>query len=356
VDKSVAMVTMSTMGEKPYVRHLFARYDGLESFSATPDDAAIVELAAHVQAVALKIDRGPSAVSYKFGLSDRIVDGRLAATACCSDLLAAWSRPRALMLSATVPPETRVADLDAALDGFVEICSGNDVEFVGGDTKAGPWSLVACGLGELHRGGGFPAARQTGDRIFVCGGVGSFTAATLWAMGKTDAISRNDAVHTLCYPQARWREAAWLRSIVIPTACTDASDGLFEALLNVASPGSGVRIYERQLPFTGLARAVSAATAIPLSSFLYGGGDWNLVLTVPQKQAELLDSSSRPKDLDIVEVGEITDCPGFQVSFPDGTIRFLQGMVSDHFLGRIEDAGEYFEQLKTYDGWAANGP
>jgi thiamine-monophosphate kinase len=341
---------MSELGEKAYVGHLFERFKHTQSFAAQPDDAAIVELSAMFDRVTLKIDRGPSAVSYKFGLSDRTVDGRLAATACCSDLLAAWSHPRALMISATIPADTLVEDVDAALDGFLEICTQNGVEFVGGDTKAGPWNLVSCGLGEVrsvaaHRGSGEP-----GDVILVCGEVGSFTAATLRAMETTDAISLQQAVEILCYPKARWEEAAWLHEMVTPSSGTDASDGLYEALLNVAGSGCGVRVDYDNLPFSDLARSVSRKTGIPLINFLYGGGDWNLVFAIPRDDYVRIRECRIPEGLYIQPVGEVTSVKGFRLCTAEREERDLLGMVSDHFVGRIEDPHKYFERLRRYSG------
>ena len=342
-------MTMEQEGEKGYIAHLFDRYSQRPSFTATSDDAAIVKLA-DAHSVALKIDRGPSAVSYKFGLSDRTVDGRLAATACCSDLLAVWSRPRALMISVTVPPETSVADLDAALDGFLEVCEENDVEFIGGDTKSGQWNLVACGLGEVQGGSARRNGGQPGDVIVVCGEVGSFTAATLRAMELTNAISIVDATRILSYPTARWREAEWLRDITIPSSATDASDGLYDAILNVASRGCGVRVEEEEIPFSDVARRVSFESSIPLSNFLYGGGDWNLVLTISRDEADSLAHRAEFGHLQMTIVGEVTAEQGFVVSTKRKRGRKLKGLISDHFLGRIEDS-RYFATLRDYNGW-----
>ena len=271
-------MTMGQHGEKGYIRHLFARYRGCKSFTAKADDAAIVYSNHTSPGIALKIDRGPSAVSYRFGLSSRVVDGKLAATACCSDLLAVWSRPRALMLSVTVPPETPISDVDDALDGFVDVCEQNEIEFVGGDTKSGQWNLVACGVGFLEAGAARRRGGQPGDLIVVCGEIGSFTAATLRAMNVATSITLTDATDILCSPTARWQEAEWLRNRLAPTSATDASDGMYEAILNVAADGCGVKIFEEQLPFSAVARQVSDETSIPMTNFLYGGGDWNFVL------------------------------------------------------------------------------
>jgi thiamine-monophosphate kinase len=344
-------VRMSQLGEKGYIRRLFSRYRSRPNFTARADDAAIIRLNSTGQSVALKIDRGPSSVAYKFGLSGRIVDGRLAATACCSDLLAAWSRPYALMISVTVPPETTDTDLDAALDGFMEVCENYNVQFVGGDTKAGPWNLVACGLGEIDTVGARRGAGRPGDCVVVCGEIGSFTAATLRAMGITKCVELDDAIDVLCHPAARWYEAGLLRETVTPSSVTDASDGAYEAMLNVVGEGFGVTINEDLLPFSQMARRVSEECSIPLSNFLYGGGDWNLVLAVPKKAVEAVKDLGSAGRARIAVVGEVTSEPGFWMSSGIQSYRKLTGMISDHFLGRIEDPTEYFGRLRNYSGW-----
>jgi thiamine-monophosphate kinase len=343
-------MTMRDLGEKGYIRHLFTRCRHSPSFTASSDDAAFVDIPGMRSPVALKIDRGPSSLSYQFGLSSRIVDGRLAATACCSDLLAAWSQPRALMIAITVPPETSIADVDAAVDGFIEVCEENNVEFVGGDTKAGPWNLVACGVGDIHTQPARRHAGVPGDIIVVCGEVGSFTAATLRAMNLAQSISLDDATAVLCHPVARWKEANWLRQRLLPSSATDASDGLYDALLNVASDGCGVTIDAQALPFSDIARQVSDETSIPLINFLYGGGDWNLVLAVPKDRFSSLDGMA-PSDLGQVRaVGEVTAESGFMLSGAHGHSRRLIGLVSDHFSGRIEDPSHYFDRLRAHSG------
>lgn len=342
---------MSQYGEKGYIRHLFARYRGRNSFTAKPDDAAIIYPNRMPAGIALKIDRGPSAVSYRFGLSSRAVDGKLAATACCSDLLAVWSRPQALMLSVTVPPETPISDVDDALDGFVEVCEQNDVEFVGGDTKSGQWNLVACGVGFLETEATRRRGGRPGDLIAVCGEIGSFTAATLRAMNIATSITKAEASEILCNPTARWQEAAWLRDRVNPASATDSSDGMYEALLNVAADDCGVKLIEELLPFSAVAHQVSAETSIPLPNFLYGGGDWNLVLAIPKNDLETLAKSQYASDLKLAVVGEVTAEPGFVLSSKEAGARRLKGIISDHFLGRIEDPMQYFERLRTYSGW-----
>jgi thiamine-monophosphate kinase len=343
---------MSQLGEKGYIQHLFARYGERKSFTAKPDDAAILDSDDASPGIALKIDRGPSAVSYRFGLSSRIVDGRLAATACCSDLLAVWSQPQALMLSVTVPPETPIFDVDDSLDGFMEVCDQNGVEFVGGDTKAGSWNLVACGIGVLKATAARRRRGRPGDLVVVCGDIGSFTAATLRAMNLASSITLDDATSILSNPAARWQEAEWLRGRLAPVSATDASDGMYEAILNVAADGFGVSIDEQRLPFSEIARRVSNETSIPLTNFLFGGGDWNLVLAIAPGDLEVLDGPGS-RDLKLTVVGNVTAEPGFYMSTEAAGKRKLKGIISDHFLGRIEDPIEYFGRLRAYSGWEA---
>ncbi|MGZ6617777.1 MAG: AIR synthase-related protein, partial [Solirubrobacteraceae bacterium] len=251
-----------------------------------------------------------------------------------------------------VPTDTATADVDAALDGFLEVCEENDVAYVGGDTKAGPWNLVACGVGDIETAPGRRHAAMPGDVIVICGEIGSFTGATLRAMNVAKSVTLSEAKAILCHPAARWNEANVLRAVLIPSAATDASDGLYEALLNLPSAGFGIRIDERLLPFSAVGRRVSEETCMPPRNLLYGGGDWNLVLAVPKDRVGVLTALPLTDRLQIAAVGEVISEPGFMMVAEDGRYGRLEGIVSDHFLGKIEDPVRYFERLRSYSGWA----
>ena len=59
-----------------------------------------------------------------------------------------------------------------------------------------------------------------------------------------------------------------------------------------------MKIDEEKIPFSGVARQVSHDSSVLLRNFLYGGGDWNLILAMPK---ERLDSLGELAALDRVK-------------------------------------------------------
>ena len=49
-----------------------------------------------------------------------------------------------------------------------------------------------------------------------------------------------------------------------------------------------MKIDEEKIPFSGVARQASDDSSVPLRNFLYGGGDWNLVLAMPKERLDSL--------------------------------------------------------------------
>lgn len=334
---------MSDVGEKGYLRHLFEDGARPRWLPRDRDDAAFVDIAGID--LAFSIDRGPQSAAAKQGVVDPSIQGRLAATACLSDLLAVWSVPKAAVLSVVCPGDTPVSAVDSVIGAFGEVCDQHRVSFVGGDTKRGPWNLTAAGIGTMCGPRGTRHSARPGDDIYVVGEVGEFAAATLAFRGEGPEWTPGVLVASLSRSDARWDEMDWLRGRMTPTASTDASDGLYEAILNLLPLGAGAVVSLDAIPLASVAVNWADAVGMPRENLLLGGGDWNIVFSSADKCPEVSEPG-----LVVKRVGQVIESTGLWVD-ARGEMRSYVGLVSDHFRSRIEDR-DYFDILRHYDGYA----
>jgi hypothetical protein len=55
--------------------------------------------------------------------------------------------------------------------------------------------------------------------------------------------------------------------------------------------------------------------------------------------------------IELTAIGEIIEGQGLVVRSSREGERKLVGMISDHFISKIEDPDDYFELLRSYRGW-----
>ena len=93
-----------------------------------------------------------------------------------------------------------------------------------------------------------------------------------------------------------------------PTAMTDISQGLVTELQNIFSESDyGAYIYEAALPIHLDTRAVAEEMSEDVDRYaMYGGEDYELLFTLPEKDVELLVK----KFQDFVVIGKTTDEKG----------------------------------------------
>lgn len=252
--------------------------------------------------------------------------GYKAVTVAVSDILAMNGVPTQLLVGVGVSNRFSVEDLEELYDGIKTACAELGVELAGGDTSASMsglvLSLTALGTttAKVTRAGA-----QNNDLICLTGDLGAAYMGLHLLEREKRAGAERPAFEGHEYILERWlRPRARVDIIgllrearVVPTAMIDLSDGLASDLLHICRASDcGARVYLDKLPIARQTHEMAAELhADPVVAALNGGGDYELLFTVPLSQR---DAVARMGGIDII--GHITppEKGAFLVT-PDGS-------------------------------------
>jgi thiamine-monophosphate kinase len=274
------------------------------------DDAAVIEsergaldvLTTDAQVEEIHFDR-------RFVPADAI--GHRALAVNLSDLAAMGARPRAALLSLVLPDALGVDVLDGILDGLIALAAVHKVALIGGNItrSPGPLMIDVTATGSvrprriLRRSGARP-----GDEVYVTGAIGD--AAAGLRLLRASATANGRCVERYLRPEPRVRAGALLGSNRAATSCVDLSDGLGDAVRQLAlASGYGFAIDADALPISSDARAEFAATGA-VDGALTGGDDYELLFTVrPAQRGRLRGVQRALGDLPVTKIGIVTKEP-----------------------------------------------
>jgi thiamine-monophosphate kinase len=176
------------------------------------------------------------------------------------------------------------------------------------------------------------------DRVMVTGTIGDAALGLVLRQDATAAerwdLSRREASHLLeryLVPQPRNAIAEALRQHA--SAAMDVSDGLVGDFTKLcAASGVSAEIGATQVPLSDAARHAVTAEPAMLERVLTGGDDYEIICTVPPKEANSFKAAAAKAGVPLTEIGVITK-DGARPCFLDGrgkTMRFKQLSFS-HF-------------------------
>jgi thiamine-monophosphate kinase len=305
------------------------------------DDAAVAEPDRGALQV-LTTDAVVEGVHFDRRYSTMADVGHKALAVNISDIAAMGGTPRLALLSLILPDNLAVADVDALLDGLIPIAEENRVAVVGGNISRSPGPLIVdvtlCGSVRrrrvLTRGGGRP-----GDQLYVTGAIGAAAAGLAWlrrhASAPTDLPGEADlapCVQRHRRPEPRARVGALLGRTRAATACMDLSDGLADAVRQIAeSSGTGAVIDAARLPIHAGAREWFSSNAQdPVEASLAGGDDYELLFAIASRNRgrfRLIERQAR--GVRLTRIGELTADPviaierqGTREPLPAGFVHF----------------------------------
>lgn len=311
------------------------------------DDAAIMAPARGALEVATT-DALVEGVHFDLAYSSFADVGFKALAVNVSDVAAMGGTPRFALLSLILPERISAADVDALLDGFHEMASEARVALAGGNlarspsTASGPGPLIVdvTVFGSvkprrvLTRSGGHP-----GDALYLSGTIGGASAGLEWlrAQPRSGKTQPNDADLEECVarhrrPPPRLRLGAIAGRTRAATACMDLSDGLADAVTQIArQSGTGATIEASVLPIhAGAARWFSVHGGDPVMAALRGGDDYELLFAVPQRhRGRFRALIQQARGVPLTRIGELTRDPAIVMTrngrpepLPSGFVHF----------------------------------
>lgn len=305
-------------GERGIIEHIRRRLPAApdDLIVGPGDDAAVVRPDRGALQI-LTTDALVEGVHFDLRFSSPADIGHKALAVNLSDVAAMGGVPRFALLSLMLPGSFTLALIDQLLDGLVALAARSKVAVAGGNITRSPGPLVVdialTGAAKprkvLTRSGGRP-----GDRLYVSGAIGAAAAGLEWLQSHAASGDLPDSGLAECVerhrrPEPRIRLGALLGRTRAANACMDSSDGLADAVRQVAeASGTGARIEASRLPVhPAAAEWFSSRGADPVSRALEGGDDYELLFAVPARfRGRFRSVSHLVQGLALTHIGELT--------------------------------------------------
>ena len=228
-----------------------------------------------------------------------------------SDLAAMGAQPRAALLSLILPAALHVDTVDRILDGLLALAATPRVAIVGGNITrtSGPLALDVTALGSvrprriLTRAGARP-----GDEVYVTGMLGD-AAIGLRALAASTGDAYPVAAARYLRPEPRVRAGLLLGRTRAASSCMDLSDGLADAVRQVAAASEvGITLDRQAIPIGGdVRRWHEQEGGDPIETALAGGDDYELLFTTrPAHRGRARAAFKLMGDLPITRIGVVT--------------------------------------------------
>jgi thiamine-monophosphate kinase len=337
-DKGGASASIAGAGELALIDRIRERFpDATGTLTIGIGDDAAVAAGVRGELQVLTTDVLVEGIHFDLAFSSFADVGYKALAVNVSDLAAMGATPRLALLSLILPDRLTVADLDSLLDGFSRMAEEAGVILAGGNITRtpGPLTIDVTAVGHvrprrvLTRGGG-----KAGDILYVTGDIGA-AAAGLGVL-RASAQLPDDQVAALIdrhrRPTPRLRVGTLLGRTRTATACMDLSDGLADAVSQLAqASGTGALIDAAALPVPAAARRwFESQGQDPVRAVLAGGDDYELLFAVsPRRGGRLRTVIRQARGVRVTRIGELTASPAILVKrdaatepMPDGFTHF----------------------------------
>ena len=342
--------TVSDLGERALIERITARLAMPSWVVVGPgDDAAVIEpvrgaldvLTTDVQVEGVHFD-------HRFVPPDAI--GHRALAVNLSDLAAMGATPRALLLSLVLPNTLDVAIVDGMMDGLLALAAAHNVVVVGGNISRspGPMMVDVTAIGAvrprrlLTRAGARP-----GDGVYVTGAIGDASVglqslqraagvSLVGSRGEPEELAPHTCRQRYLRPEPRVRAGMLLGRNRAASACMDTSDGLADAVRQIAEASQvGIALDASALPIGDEVRrwhdAHGSSVIDSLVDTVLGAGeDYELLFTVRRAhQGRLRDVRRSLGGLPITKIGVTTKDRRLSIRTEVGERPLPEGF--DHF-------------------------
>lgn len=332
-----SLVPPRATGERDLIAAIRRRLPAAPSWLAVGvgDDAAVAEPARGALEI-LTTDALVEGVHFDRRFSTPRDIGWKALAVNLSDVAAMGGTPRLALLSLGLPDAFDPAAFDELLDGFLTLAAESGVTLAGGNITRAPSLLVDVTVTGCARRR-HVLRRDTahaGDALYVTGEIGGAAAGLGWlrdgGAAAIDGIAACADRHRR--PQPRVRVGALLGRNRAATACMDLSDGLADAVRQVAeASGLGAEIDAAALPIPAAAREwFTRAGVDPIAAAAAGGDDYELLFAAPRRgRGRLTTVSRQSRGVALTRIGVLTAEPGLALvrdgrreSLPQGFVHF----------------------------------
>jgi len=322
---------MAKPGEFELIAKYFAPLSGRGSFGLKDDAAEFVPTPGN----SLVITQDAIAEGVHFFPDDRPdLIARKALRVNLSDLAAKGAVAREFSIALGLSKrwtETWVAEF---AQGLTEDCKTYGIDLSGGDTfrTEGGFVISITMIGELETGSYVSRlGAKPGDHVYVTGTIGDAALGLLARRGTALSHINNAGFFEDRYllPQPRVEFAATVRKFA--SAAMDISDGLVGDAEKLAqASGCEMNLNAEEIPLSNPASQCIALESDYLQTALTGGDDYEILLTVTEKNLADFEDSVAGLDFCLTRIGRIGTGAGVKVFDKDGAVMEFDRTSYDH--------------------------
>ena len=297
------------------------------------DDAAILPMEPY-KSLVVTTDMLVDGVHFSDRTTSASDVGWRATAANLSDLAAMGASPLGIAIALGIPPETPVSWVEQLYQGITDCLRPYHTPIVGGDVVRSPiTSISITAFGEIDPAHSILRSNCQPENVIVATGVHGASRAGLELLLDPELghllteTEKESLILAHQRPRARLDILPILRSLLesqpqITIGGMDSSDGLADAIAQMCvASGVGARIERNQIPIPpALTKLVTDREALEWA--LYGGEDFELVLSLPQSIGEKL----------VAEIGDGAAIVGTTTSDTDILLVDSQGIHPEEKL------------------------
>jgi len=256
-----------------------------------------------------------------------------------SDVAAMAGTAVGALVTLGLPQGLKVGETDELYAGMFELARKFKVDLVGGDTVRSPVLVLNLTVwGEVEpkkmttRSGAKP-----GNLLLVTGELGGAQAGLEVLSGAVQGITESEPIlkrHRR--PMPRLKEAQALSRAGGVHAMIDISDGLASECQHLTKESKvGIELWEEKIPILPVTQRVARAKELPGTDLaLFGGDDYELLFTAPERRAGMLQDALRKLGTRTTVIGKVTSGrPGVVMVTKSGERKKITRAGFDHFRG-----------------------
>ncbi|MBS7639662.1 MAG: thiamine-phosphate kinase [Candidatus Bathyarchaeia archaeon] len=329
------MRTIRDLGERKVIEIILGLLDSMPDMPIPFwDDVSAVPIGGDMVAV-VKVDMLVGKTDVPPGMSLRQA-ARKAIVMGVSDFAAKGVKPLAALVSLGLPGDFREEDVREIGLGIGEGAREYGIYIIGGDTNESSDLIIDCaliGLGDMRRIVRRSGARP-GDILAVTGHFGKTSSGLkilLEGLSPPEHL-RKPLIESVLTPKARLREGLALADLGALTSSIDSSDGLAWSLHEL-SEASKVGFLIERVPVAPEAEEFAREYNLdPLDLSLYGGEEYELVVTVKPELWDKARDALREIGAELIEIGKVTEEGKVRLK-ANGELRVIERRGWEHFRG-----------------------
>jgi len=271
------------------------------------DDVAVIEMGS--KALLVTTDILIEGIHFDKSWIDPFRLGRKALAVNLSDIASMGGTPKYFLISIGLPKNISLSFVSSFYRGLKKEAKQFRVELVGGDTALAQKIIInICLLGEGRKSDLlFRKGAKVGDALFVSGTLGDAALGLKILQGKGKTKGAEGLIQKHLSPRPRVELGQAIAKHHLATAMIDVSDGLLiDTSHLLEESGVGARIWEDQIPLSGLYQKWIHSFSRNLFQFaLSGGENYELLFTVPSEMRKRISSFTHSLKIPITCIGEI---------------------------------------------------